>query len=175
MVGVKSILIVLMCLICFTNLLQAQSTNVETANKIKSAMSKRMKYASTPTKNFSTPTGRVLKSLEFMISLGSSFGIEENSGMMGKIAIGLGGVAEVELTQSSFINELTGQQSNLPTSIFKMGLVPERYTRYWYIPNVSLQLHSTPWKSSVNEGSHLSESAKETHDARNLSRMDANR
>ncbi len=108
-----------------------------------------MKYASSPTKNFSTPTGRVLKSMEVMVSLGSSFGIEENSGVLGRLAIGLGGVAEVELTRSSFMNELTGQQGNLPTSIFKMSLVPERFSQYWFIPNFSLQLHSTPWQSSV--------------------------
>lgn len=167
----KSCSIVLIALICFTSLLQAQPTNVETANKIQSALLKRMRYASTPTKNFSTPTGRILKSMEVMVSLGSSFGIEENSSMLGKIAIGLGGVAEVELTRSSFMNELTGQQKNLPTSIFKMGLVPERFSNHWFIPDVSLQLHSTPWLSSVDENSHLKEAARADYNYQNLSRM----
>jgi hypothetical protein len=139
--------------------------------RIKKSILNRMKYASSPTKNFSTPTGRVLKSMEVMVSLGSSFGIEENSGVLGRLAIGLGGVAEVELTRSSFMNELTGQQGNLPTSIFKMSLVPERFSQYWFIPNICLQLHSTPWQSSVNERSHLTESAKATYDASNLARI----
>jgi len=143
----------------------------EIENKIKKSFLSRIKFASAPTKNFSTPTGRVLKSMEVMVSLGSSFGIEENSGVLGRLAIGLGGVAEVELTRSSFMNELTGQQGNLPTSIFKMGLVPERFSHYWFVPNISLQLHSTPWKSSVDEGSRLTESAKSSYDASNLSRM----
>jgi hypothetical protein len=171
MVRAKFIFIALICLICFINEPLAQTPDNEVHNKIKSALSSRMKYASAPTKNFSTPTGRVLKSMEVMVSLGSSFGIEENSGMLGRLAIGLGGVAEVELTRSSFMNELTGQQGNLPTSIFKMGLVPERFAQYWFIPNISLQLHSTPWQSSVNESSRLSESAKATYDASNLSRI----
>jgi len=143
----------------------------EIENKIKKSLLSRIKFASSPTKNFSTPTGRVLKSMEVMVSLGSSFGIEDNSGVLGRLAIGLGGVAEVELTRSSFMNELTGQQGNLPTSIFKMGLVPERFSHYWFVPNISLQLHSTPWKSSVDEGSRLTESAKSSYDASNLSRM----
>ena len=168
---VKLLLIALIWLTFFASESKTQTPNVEATNKIKSFLSKKLKYASTPTKNFSTPTGRILKSMEIMVSLGSSFGIEENSSMLGKIAIGLGGVAEVELTRSSFMNELTGQQKNLPTSIFKMGLIPERFSEYWFIPNISLQLHSTPWQSSVNEHSRLSESAKATYDAANLSRM----
>ncbi|MDW7679844.1 MAG: hypothetical protein SCK70_04730 [bacterium] len=143
----------------------------EIEQKINKAILSRIKYASAPTKNFSTPIGRILKSMEVMVSLGSSFGIEENSGMLGRLAIGLGGVAEVELTRSSFMNELTGQQGNLPTSIFKMGLVPEPFLHYWFVPNIALQLHSTPWQTSVNESSRLTESTKASHDFSNLARL----
>ena len=160
---------VTMFIIIFCQIALGQQSETET--KIKKAFLSRIKYASTPTKNFSTPSSRVLKSMEVMVSLGSSFGIEENSGVLGRLAIGLGSVAEVELTRSSFMNELTGQQGNLPTSIFKMSLVPERFSQYWFIPNLALQLHSTPWQSSVNEGSRLTESSKASYDASNLSRM----
>lgn len=164
---------IISCFLIFSMMLIqiAIAQQKEMEQKIKKSFLSRIKYASTPTKNFSTPTGRVLKSMEVMVSLGSSFGVEENSGMLGRLAIGLGSVAEVELTRSSFMNELTGQQGNLPTSIFKMGLVPERFSHYWFVPNISLQLHSTPWQSSVNEGSRLAESAKATYDASNLSRI----
>jgi len=155
--------------VVFSQIAFGQQTDL--GQKFKKTILSRMKNASSPTKNFSTPTGRVLKSMEVMVSLGSSFGIEEHSGVLGRLAIGLGGVAEVELTRSSFMNELTGQQGNLPTSIFKMGLVPERFAQYWFIPNISLQLHSTPWQSSVNERSRLTESAKASYDASNLSRI----
>ncbi|UCE06040.1 MAG: hypothetical protein JSW07_21030 [bacterium] len=155
--------------VIFSQIVFAQQT--EWGQKFKKTILSRMKNASSPTKNFSTPTGRVLKSMEVMVSLGSSFGIEENSGVLGRLAIGLGGVAEVELTRSSFMNELTGQQGNLPTSIFKMSLVPERFSQFWFIPNISLQLHSTPWQSSVNEGSRLTESAKASYAESNLSRI----
>jgi len=161
-------LIVIFSLI-FSQISFGQQNELE--QRIKKSILSRIKYASTPTKNFSTPTGRILKSMEIMVSLGSSFGIEENSSMLGKIAIGLGGVAEVELTRSSFMNELTGQQKNLPTSIFKMGLIPERFSNHWFIPDVSLQLHSTPWLSSVDENSHLKEAARADYNYQNLSRM----
>ncbi len=169
----KKIVKIISCLSIFSMMLFqiALAQQKEMEQKIKKTFLSRMKYASAPTKNFSTPSGRVLKSMEVMVSLGSSFGIEENSGMLGRLAIGLGGVAEVELTRSSFMNELTGQQGNLPTSIFKMGLVPERFLQHWFIPNLSLQLHSTPWKSSVDERSYLRDAVKATYAESNLSRI----
>jgi len=171
MVKAKFLFFVLMCLTCFILESIAQTREDKVENKIRSSILKRIKYASAPTKTFSTPKGRVLKSLEFMISLGSSFGIEENAGMLGHVAVGLGGVAEVELTRSSFMNELTGQQKNLPTSIFKMGLIPERFSNHWFIPNISLQLHSTPWQSSVDENSQLKDAVRAECNYQNLSRM----
>ncbi|HDP99440.1 MAG TPA: hypothetical protein ENN22_09710 [bacterium] len=153
----------------FFQIAWAQHQEIE--QKINKAILSRIKYASAPTKNFSTPIGRVLKSMEVMVSMGSSFGIEENSGVLGRLAIGLGGVAEVELTRSSFMNELTGQQGNLPTSIFKMGLVPELFSNYWFVPNIALQIHSTPWQSSVDESSRLTEKTQVSYDFSNLARM----
>lgn len=133
---------------------------------------KNFKHASKPSQSFSTPTGNVLQSLEIMIRLGSSYGVEESSdGFIGKTAIGLGGVAEVELTRSSFMNKLTGQQNSYPTSVFKVALVPTRFSRRWYIPYISLQLHSTPWRPSVDSNSHLKADVRAVFNSQNLSRM----
>ena len=143
----------------------------DNGEKLKLSVFDRFKHASVPTKTFSTPTGKVLNSLEIMVIMGSSFGIEESNGFLGKIAVGLGGIAEVEFTRSSFMDNLTGKQKNLPTSVFKMSIIPQRFTRYWFVPFVSLQLHSTPWSSNVDPASKLQSEVKADYMEMNLSRM----
>ena len=90
---------------------------------------------------------------------------------MGRIAVGLGGIAEVEFTRSSFMDNLTGRQKNLPTSVFKMAIIPQRFTQHWFIPYISLQLHSTPWSSNVDPSSNLKSAVTADYMAMNLSRM----
>lgn len=143
----------------------------DNGSKIKSSLIKKFNSASTPTKNFSTPTGRVLNSLEIIISGGSSFGIEESSGFLGRISFGLGGIAEIELTRSSFMDNLTGKQKSLPTSVFKVALIPQRFSQYWFVPDISLQLHSTPWSSNVDPDSRLRAGIKADYAGMNLSSM----
>ncbi len=132
---------------------------------------KNFQFASTPTKFFSAPAATVLNSMEVMINMGSSFGIEEADGFLGRIAIGLGGIAEIELSRSSFMDNLTGNQKSFPSSVFKMSLIPQRFAHYWFVPNLSLQLHSTPWRSNVNPNSSLNAEVKAYYDASNLSRL----
>jgi hypothetical protein len=103
--------------------------------------------------------------------MGSSFGIEEADGFLGRIAIGLGGIAEIELSRSSFMDNLTGNQKSFPSSVFKMSLVPQPFSHHWFIPNLSLQLHSTPWRSNVNPSSSLRSDVKADYMASNLSRL----
>ncbi len=127
--------------------------------------------ASTPTKTFSTPSARVLNSMEVMVNMGSSFGVEQTNGFLGKIAIGLGGIAEIELTRSSFMDNLTGNQKSFPSSVFKMSLVPQQLAEKWYIPNLTLQLHSTPWRSNVDPNTSLKQEVRADYASMNLSRM----
>lgn len=140
-------------------------------SKTKPSIFRYFKYASVPTKNFSTPTGRVLNSLEIMVSGGSSFGIEETDGLLGRISFGLGGIGEIELTRSSFMDNLTGKQKSLPTSVFKVALIPQRFSQYWFMPDISLQLHSTPWSSNVDPDSRLRAGVKADYAGMNLSSM----
>jgi len=158
-------------LMCFIHLSILENTFADSGSeKVKSLLNK-FGYVSPPTRNFLTPTGNILRSLEVMISAGSSFGIEESGSLLGKTAIGLGGIAEVQLTRSSFMNNLTGEQADVPTSVFKMSLIPEQFTQLWYIPNLSLQIHSTPWNSSVTMNSSLRSAVTEVHDYKNTTNM----
>ena len=139
--------------------------------KIKLGFLKRFDQASVPTKTFSTPSARVLNSMEVMVNMGRSFGVEESDGFLGKIAIGLGGIAEIELTRSSFVDNLTGDQKSFPSSVFKMSLVPQHLTQNWFIPNLSLQLHSTTWGSNVDPNTNLNQEVRADYANMNLSRM----
>lgn len=127
--------------------------------------------ASEPTKFFFAPTSRILKSLEVMIITGGFFGVEENGALFNHIGIGLGNIAEVEFSSSNISNKLTGESSTLPTSVFKVGLIPERYTRLWYVPQMSLQLRSTPWRSVAEQHSKLLAENKTSYLGKNLNRL----
>jgi hypothetical protein len=140
--------------------------------QIKLGFLEHFNQASAPTKTFSTPSARVLNSMEVMVNMGRSFGVEESDGFLGKIAIGLGGIAEIELTRSSFVDNLTGNQKSFPSSVFKMSLVPQQLANKWYIPNLSLQLHSTPWRSNVDPNTNLQQDVRQADFlGNNLSRM----
>ena len=140
--------------------------------KIKLGFLENFNQASAPTKTFSAPSARVLNSMEIMVNMGSSFGVEQTDGFLGKIAIGLGGIAEIELTRSSFMDNLTGNQKSFPSTVFKMSLVPQHLAQNWYIPNLSLQLHSTPWRSNVDPNTSLKQEVRATDFlGNNLSRM----
>jgi len=106
------------------------------------------------------------------VNMGSSFGVEQTDGFLGKIAIGLGGIAEIELIRSSFMDNLTGDQKSFPSSVFKMSLVPQQLTEKWFIPNLTLQLHSTPWRSNVDPNTSLKQEVRAAdYLGNNLSRM----
>ncbi|MDZ7261937.1 MAG: hypothetical protein ONB05_07525 [candidate division KSB1 bacterium] len=134
-------------------------------------LSRVLSQASEPSRLFVAPTSRVLGSLEFHFSGGSSFGVEENSSFLGKVSLGLGGIAEVEFSTSKVINKLTGEATTLPTSIFKVLLVPQRFSQLWYIPQVALQLRSSSWRSLANEGTRPTAEASADYMGRNLASL----
>ena len=127
--------------------------------------------ASEPTKFFSAPTGGILKSMEVMFTTGGSFGIENNRNFSKKIGFGLGNIAEVEFTSSNIANKLTGESTNLPTSVFKVSLVPERFAHLWYIPQMAVQLRSTTWQSVAKRESGLRSENTESYLGKSLSSL----
>lgn len=120
--------------------------------------SKLFKYlnrASEPSKFFFAPSSRILKSLEVLVTTGGFFGVEDNGVLFNQIGIGLGNIAEVEFSSSNISNKLTGESSTIPTSVFKVSLIPESLSDLWYMPQLSVQLRSTPWTSMAETGSKL--------------------
>jgi hypothetical protein len=106
-----------------------------------------LKSASQPSRLFSIPSADILKSMEISVSGGGAFGVEGGKALLRNFIIGLGGIAEVEFTSSGMTNRLTGKSEILPTSSFKVSLIPERYRDHWYIPDIAVQLRSASWQS----------------------------
>lgn len=127
---------------------------------------------SEPSRLFSVPTASIMKSMEVTLSGGGLVSVEGNKAMIQKFNVGLGGIAEVEFATSGIRNSLTGTSERMPTSIFKVALIPERFQHHWFIPDVAVQLRSTSW--NVLDGSHdnLKTATTEAYAGRNLVAID---
>lgn len=68
---------------------------------------------------FATPTADVLKSLDLNIILGGAFGFEESSAFLGNVALGLGGIADIEVNTGSLLGALANVNQNIPTITLK--------------------------------------------------------
>jgi hypothetical protein len=88
---------------------------------------------------FNVPTAQVLRSLRVYSTGGGALGVEKERSLFGRIGIGLGDIADVEVASQSVINALRDGSSTLPTSAFRIRLLRERRT----IPAVALALRAT--------------------------------
>ncbi|HKJ69082.1 MAG TPA: hypothetical protein VKA68_14075 [bacterium] len=116
--------------------------------------------ASHPSKFFVIPTGKVLRTMEVYASGGSFYGEKESGGVEGRIGLGLGNVAEIELSSTRVENQLTGRESRFPSRTFKVHLVPEAMRYHWYIPQMALQLRSAAWSEAIEQGDPVWESLR---------------
>jgi hypothetical protein len=110
---------------------------------------------SDPSRLFSVPMADVLRSAEVCVSGGSSFGLESKSALIQNLSIGLGGIAEAEISTTGLTNELTGESESFAMSSFKVNLIPESLQRCRFLPNVVAQLKSSSWKSIQNESGSI--------------------
>jgi hypothetical protein len=117
--------------------------------------------ASQPSKLFFIPTAKVLNSMEISLSGGSSYGVEESSGLLARFGLGLGGVAEMEFSTQQVANQLTGDETRFPSRTFKVQIIPQRFTNHWFVPNLSAQLKTTSWGSVVENSSQISAAVDE--------------
>jgi hypothetical protein len=88
---------------------------------------------------FNVPTAQVLGSLKVYSTGGGALGVEKERSLFGRIGLGLGDIADVEVASQSVINALREGSSTLPTSAFRIRLLRERRT----IPAVALALRAT--------------------------------
>lgn len=115
----------------------------------------RIGNASSPPKFFYTPTARVLQSMEVSIFGGSTFGGYESDGFARRIALGLGGVGELELSSAQITNQLTGRGERYPARTLKINLIPQQLRRKWFIPDLAVSLKTTSWGTNVHQNQTL--------------------
>jgi hypothetical protein len=98
-----------------------------------------------PRRLFVIPTAEVLNSLEVNFGGGSSFGVRktEERPFLGHMRLGLGGVAEVEVSTLGIINQLSGGSATIPSAAFKLRFFPEGKLR----PGFAGALVSSLWNS----------------------------
>jgi hypothetical protein len=105
---------------------------------------------------FVIPTADLLGSMDVNFSGGKLFGREEDGGLLGTISLGLGGVAEIELSTQGLIDNLTSGATNVSTSAFKVRLIQENSTGKGFMPGVAIALRtSTDWQGIESENAAL--------------------
>jgi len=151
-------------LFCFTANASLYGQNADAKKPRRVDLARLLDGASEPSKFFTVPTARALRSMEFTISAGSSFGVEgEGGGFAGRIGVGLGDVGEVALATSGVSNQLTGETNSLATTVFKVSVLPDGWTRRWFVPQVALQLKSTTWKPIVGREDEIRPAVREAY------------
>jgi hypothetical protein len=78
---------------------------------------------------FNVSTAEVLRSLDICMSGGGAFSAESQRSFLGRAAIGLGDVAEVEISTLAVLTALKRSSSSVPTSAFKMRIFREKGNR----------------------------------------------
>ncbi|MFQ5627162.1 MAG: hypothetical protein ACE5I1_00260 [bacterium] len=102
---------------------------------------------------FNVPTANVLGSLDIFFNGGGAFGIEQERHFLGQAGLGLGEIAQVEFSTQSVINSLQRGTTSVPTSAFKMRIVPERDN--WPALAASLR-GTTSWQHLFGEAPEVS-------------------
>jgi hypothetical protein len=102
-----------------------------------------------PKRLFVIPVADVLRSLEVNLGGGTSFGVKKDEArpFLGHIRLGLGGVAEVELSTLGIINELSEGSTVIPTAAFKIRFISEGKWR----PAVASALRSSLWHTEERD------------------------
>ncbi|MBM3320642.1 MAG: hypothetical protein FJY73_08210 [Candidatus Eisenbacteria bacterium] len=88
---------------------------------------------------FNIPTAEVLGSLRVYSTGGGALGVEKERSLFGRLGLGLGDVADIEVASQSVINALRQGSSSFPTSAFRVRLLRERRT----LPALALALRGT--------------------------------
>jgi hypothetical protein len=113
------------------------------------------KPISNPSRLFNLTTAGVMRSAEICISGGSAFGMESKSALIRNLTIGLGGIAEAEISTTGQTNQLTGELESFAMSSFKINPIPESLQRCRFLPNIVVQLESSSWKNIQNESGSI--------------------
>jgi hypothetical protein len=104
-----------------------------------------------PRRLFLIPTADVLGPLEVSMGGGSVIGElrEERRPFLGRVSIGLGGVAEIEASTVGVASGLANGSTAIPTAAFKLKFLPES-NRFPFV-GFAGALRSSPWHSETRE------------------------
>lgn len=104
-----------------------------------------------PRRLFLVPTADVLGSMEVSIGGGSIIGEmkEEKRPFLGRISLGLGGVAEIEASSVGIVSGLSKGSAAIPTAAFKLKFLPES-NKFPYI-GFAGALRSSLWHSETRD------------------------
>lgn len=109
-----------------------------------------------PSRLFSVPTANVLGSKDIRLIGGGAFGVATSSSFLGTIGLGLGDIAEVEFSTVGLVNNLTQASPSVPTSAFKLKLVPENFLGLSFFPMLSIGIRSSAnWSDVQSERSMI--------------------
>lgn len=104
-----------------------------------------------PPRLFTTPTSKVLGSMDIRLVGGGAFGVATDRSFLGTVAVGLGDIAEVEFSTIGMISNIARGSTVFPTSAFKLLLVPENR---WHIPTLAVALRSSANWQDVQSDAH---------------------
>ena len=95
---------------------------------------------------FSIPKTDMLRSLDISFMLGGVYGVEEEQSFLGTMGLGIGDVAQLEVSTIGFVGNLLGV-SNIAT----IGLKGKIYNGNKFLPSVALSLRSSNDWDYINE------------------------
>lgn len=102
---------------------------------------------------FSIPKAEMLKSLDVNLMLGSSFGIDQSESFLGKIGVGIGDIAQVDIGTVSLIGNMLGI-----APITTIGLKGVVYNGSEKWPSMALSISSSNDWNDLSETNILSAS-----------------
>jgi flagellar biosynthesis GTPase FlhF len=104
-----------------------------------------------PRRLFLIPTADILGPLEISMGGGSVIGEmgEEKRPFLGRLSIGLGGVAEIEASTIGIVSGLAKGSATIPTAAFKLKFLPE--TNRFPFAGIAGALRSSTWYSEQRD------------------------
>ncbi len=141
-IGIKSILLILICGIILTCAIESAAGEVPDSTR--DACFSRM---------FIAPTGRMLPAGVIGLSFGGAFASQGGKEYLGLFSIGLGGIAELEVSTSHIMTNVFSSSDWIGTTALKFTIFSGKPGKR--LPEVMIALRSNRWSNIKGSGSEL--------------------
>ena len=94
---------------------------------------------------FVAPSAQVIESAAVHFAIGGVFTAEQEQGVLGLARLGLGDVAELEITSLDVTSNTSLGTISVPTKAFKLRLLPDRIQRNYRLPYIALAFKGSNW------------------------------